>query len=46
MTRAEFAKGSATFLVVIAAGLLSETYLDRHRAATEPEKNAASRGGA
>ena len=27
MTRAEFAKGSATFLVVIVAGLLSETYL-------------------
>jgi hypothetical protein len=25
MTRAEFAKGSATFLVVIVAGLLSET---------------------
>jgi hypothetical protein len=33
MTRAEFAKGSATFLVVIVAGLLSETYLDRHLAA-------------
>jgi hypothetical protein len=45
MTRAEFAKGSATFLVVIVAGLLSETYLDRHLAASETEK-AASTGGA
>ena len=35
MTRAEFAKGSATFLVVIVAGLLSETYLDRHLAVVE-----------
>jgi hypothetical protein len=46
MTRAEFAKGSATFLVVIVAGLLSETYLDRHLAATETEKKVASSGGA
>ena len=46
MTRAEFAKCLATFLVVIAAGLLSETYLDRHLAATETEKKAASSGGA
>ena len=40
MTRAEFTKGSATFLVVIAAGLLSETYLDRHLAATETEQKS------
>jgi hypothetical protein len=46
MTRAEFAKGSATFLVVIVAGLLSETYLDRHLAATETDKKATSRDGA
>ena len=46
MTRAEFAKGSATFLVVIVAGLLSETYLDRHLAATETDKKATSSGGA
>ena len=42
MTLAEFAKGSATFLVVIVAGLLSETYLDRHLAAREADKKAAS----
>ncbi len=30
MTWTEFAKGSATFLVVIVAGLLSERHLDRH----------------
>jgi hypothetical protein len=30
MTWAEFAKGSATFLVVIVAGFLSEIYLDRY----------------
>jgi hypothetical protein len=46
MTRAEFAKGSATFLVVIVAGLLSEAYLDRHLAATETDKKAASSDGA
>ena len=45
MTRAEFAKGSATFLVVIVAGLLSETYLDRHLAAAETDKKATSRDG-
>ena len=43
MTRAEFAKGSATFLVVIVAGLLSETYLDRHLAATERQKSDVAR---
>jgi hypothetical protein len=42
MTRSEFAKGSTTFLVVIVAGLLSETYLDRHLAAVEIDKKAAS----
>jgi hypothetical protein len=46
MTRAEFAKGTATFLVVIVAGVLSETYLDRHLAATETDKKAASSDGA
>ena len=34
MTRSEFAKGSSTFLVVIVAGFFSETYLDRHLAAS------------
>ena len=42
MTRAEFAKGSATFLVVIVAGLFSEAFLDRHFAASETDKKAAS----
>ena len=42
MNRAEFAKGSATFLVVIVAGLFSEAYLDRHLAASETDKKAAS----
>ena len=40
MTRAEFAKGSATFLVVIVAGLLSETYLDRHLAASRDRQES------
>ena len=30
MKLAEFAKGSITFLVVIAAGFLSTTFVDRH----------------
>ena len=42
MTRAEFAKGSATFLVVIVAGVLSEFYLDRHLATNEAGKETAS----
>jgi hypothetical protein len=46
MTRAEFAKGSATLLVVIAAGLLSEIHLDRHLAAAATDKKAASSDGA
>ena len=41
MTRSELAKGSATFLVVIVAGFLSEIYLDRHLV-TETNKTAAS----
>ena len=41
MTRAEFVKGSATFLVVIVAGVLSEIYLDRHFA-SETDKAASS----
>jgi len=43
MTRAEFAKGSATFLVVIVAGFLSEIYLDRHLA-SETDKVASIEG--
>ena len=42
MTMAEFAKGTTTFVVVIVAGLLSEIYLDRHLAAREADKKAAS----
>jgi hypothetical protein len=38
MTRSEFAKGSTTFLVVIVAGFLSTTHLDRHFAAAEIDK--------
>ena len=45
MTRAEFAQGSATFLVVIVAGFLSENYLDRHLAG-EIDKKAASSASA
>jgi hypothetical protein len=44
MTRAEFAKGSATFLAVIVAGLLSEAYLDRYLPAAETDKKATSDG--
>ena len=46
MTQAEFAKGSATFLVVIVAGWLSEAYLDRHLPAAEMDKKATSSDGA
>jgi hypothetical protein len=42
MTRAEFAKGSTTFLVVIAAGFLSTTYVDRHYAAVRAPLEAPS----
>jgi hypothetical protein len=42
MTRAEFAKGSATFLVVIVAGWLSEAYLDQHLPVPETDKKATS----
>jgi hypothetical protein len=42
MTRAEFAKGSATFVVVIVAGVFSEMYLDRQFAADEIDKHTAS----
>jgi len=45
MTRAEFAKGSATFLVVIVAGWLSEAYLDRHLPAAEMDRKATSSDG-
>ena len=42
MTLAEFAEGTTTFAVVIAAGLLSENYLDRHPIANETDKKTAS----
>jgi hypothetical protein len=42
MTLAEFAKGSATFLVVIAAGILSTTYVDRQFAARTAHAEAPS----
>jgi len=45
MTRAEFAQGSATFLVVIVAGFLAESYLDRHLV-NETDKKAASSASA
>jgi hypothetical protein len=45
MTRAEFAQGSATFLVVIVAGFLSESYLDRHLV-NETDKKASSSASA
>jgi hypothetical protein len=43
MTRAQFAKGSATFLVVIVAGFLSTAYVDRQFAAetARPTSTAA-----
>jgi hypothetical protein len=46
MTMAEFAKGTTTFVVVIVAGLLSETYLDRHFAATDTHQQASPTDGA
>lgn len=42
MTWAEFAKGTATFLVVIVAGIMSEIYLDRYFTANETDKAASS----
>jgi hypothetical protein len=41
MTRAELAKGSATFLMVIVAGFLSTTYVDRHFAAAKANQDMA-----
>lgn len=40
MTLAEFAKGSATFLVLIVAGLLSTVYVDRQFAAGAARSDA------
>jgi hypothetical protein len=40
MKLAEFAKGSATFLVVIAAGFLSTAWVDRHFAAGDATTRA------
>jgi hypothetical protein len=42
MTRSEFAKGSATFLVVIVAGFLSTTEIDRRYAAAETDKKVSA----
>jgi hypothetical protein len=42
MNWAEFAKGSATFLVVIVAGFVSEIYLDRYFASEADNKAASS----
>jgi hypothetical protein len=43
MTRAKFAMGSATFLVVIAAGLVSSMWVDRRYAeAARPAAQTAS----
>jgi len=42
VTRTELAMGTATFLVVIAAGVLSETWLDRRFAAIEAGKRDAA----
>ena len=42
MTRAEFAKGTTTFVAAIVAGWLSETYLDRHLGTREADKKVAS----
>jgi|EndMetStandDraft_2_1072991.scaffolds.fasta_scaffold132889_2 hypothetical protein len=41
MTLAELAKGSATFLVVIVAGLLSTSYVDRQFAAGAAPSDAS-----
>jgi hypothetical protein len=46
MTLAEFAKGTTTFVLVIVAGLLSETYLDRHLPARETHQQALPSDGA
>jgi hypothetical protein len=43
MTRAELAKGSVTFIMVIVAGIFSEGVLDRHFVAID--KQAASNDG-
>ena len=42
MTLTEFAKGSTTFLVVITAGFLSTTYVDRQFAAERAPIEAPS----
>ncbi len=42
MTRTEFAKGSATFLVVIVAGLFSTTYANQHFAAAAMDRKATA----
>jgi hypothetical protein len=40
MKLAEFAKGSATFLLVIAAGFLSTIYVDRHLSAGDASSSS------
>ncbi len=42
MTRTEFAMGSLTFIAVIAAGSLSEHYVDRYFTKAEAARNLAS----
>ncbi len=42
MTRSEFAMGSLTFIAVIAAGLLSSRYVDRHFVEAEASKEHAA----
>ena len=46
MTRTELAMGSATFIAVIAAGLLSVTSVDRHFAAIDNNLTSADRDDA
>jgi hypothetical protein len=46
MTRTELAMGSATFLVVITAGLLSSTRVDRHYSKAAPPDQAPSTSSA
>jgi hypothetical protein len=42
MTRAEFAKGSTTFLVVIVAGFFSTTYINQRIAVVDTDKKTTS----
>jgi hypothetical protein len=44
MKRSEFAKGSAAFLLVIVAGFLSTTCVDRRSAVVESNKKVSAPG--